>query len=168
MMQAKLQLWHVQYSEYCARVHSISNLISVKLTESLCVVISFMFLVWRCVCLCRCIFSHLIQQIQMNGTPFFHTYKVTLCSQTKWRKKSGSYIWHTKYLGNVCFYCYLINNVYNLTVYWSLLMQNMVQFFFFALFCFFFSSNARCRSQCWAVDQTSGARALKWSTRVYR
>lgn len=74
---------------------------------------------------------------------FFHTSQSHTRRQNE-RKKSGFFICvysanepQTKCLGNVGFYCYLINNVYNLTVYWSLLMQNTVQF----LFCFSFSSS---------------------------
>lgn len=92
-------------------------------------------------------FSLFIQQnilIQwMKHRFFFHTYKVTH-SQTKWEKKNpvllhSAYSPHTNCLGNVCFYCYSINSAYNLTVYWSLLMQNMVHsFFLFSRFCFVF------------------------------
>lgn len=69
-------------------------------------------------------FFFLFNNNKMNGTAFFSSH---LQSFTRARgEKSGS-TFDTPHI--VCLYCYLINNVYNLTVYWSLLMQNMVHFF---------------------------------------
>lgn len=73
-------------------------------------------------------------------------------SQAKWeKKKSGSlqqYTLQTQRLGNVCFYCYSINNVDNLTVYWQFAYAKHGSVFVWFWF-FFFVKCMKPTIQCW-------------------